>query len=111
MAFIELRKIDKSFGSNHVLRDVSLDIGEGKLITLLGPSGCGKSTLLRVLAGLESVNSGTIVMDGKDITDLEAKDRNMSMVFQHYSLFPNMTAAENVAFGLRLKKNGSAGDP
>ena len=77
---------------------------KGQFVTLLGPSGCGKSTLLRCLSGLEEISSGQIIMDGKDITDLEPKDRNIGMVFQHYSLFPNMTVEENIAFGLKMKK-------
>lgn len=104
MAYIEFRNIDKFYGENHVLKNVNLNIEKGQFVTLLGPSGCGKSTLLRCLSGLEEISSGQIIMDGKDITGLEPKDRNFGMVFQHYSLFPNMTVEENIAFGLKMKK-------
>lgn len=104
MAYIEFRNIEKFYGSNQVLKGVSLDIEKGQFVTLLGPSGCGKSTLLRCLAGLEEVNNGRIFLDGEDITEKEPKDRNIGMVFQQYSLFPNMSAEENIAFGLKLKK-------
>lgn len=104
MAYIEFRNIDKFHGENHVLKNVNLNIEKGQFVTLLGPSGCGKSTLLRCLSGLEEISSGQIIMDGKDITGLEPKDRNIGMVFQHYSLFPNMTVEENIAFGLKMKK-------
>lgn len=104
MSYIEFRNINKYYGENHVLKNVNLKIEEGQFVTLLGPSGCGKSTLLRCLAGLEDISDGQIIMDGKDITDLEPKDRNIGMVFQHYSLFPNLTVEENVGFGLKMKK-------
>lgn len=104
MAYIEFRNIDKFYSENHVLKNVNLNIEKGQFVTLLGPSGCGKSTLLRCLSGLEEISSGQIIMDGKDITGLEPKDRNIGMVFQHYSLFPNMTVEENIAFGLKMKK-------
>ncbi len=104
MAYIEFRNIDKFYGANHVLKGISLDIEKGQFVTLLGPSGCGKSTLLRCLSGLEAVNGGQIFLDGEDITSKEPKDRNIGMVFQQYSLFPNMTVEENIAFGLKLKK-------
>lgn len=104
MAYIEFRNIDKFYGENHVLKNVNLNIEKGQFVTLLGPSGCGKSTLLRCLSGLEEISSGQIIMDGKDITGLEPKDRNIGMVFQHYSLFPNRTVEENIAFGLKMKK-------
>lgn len=104
MAYIEFRNIDKFYGENHVLKNVNVNIEKGQFVTLLGPSGCGKSTLLRCLSGLEEISSGQIIMDGKDITGLEPKDRNIGMVFQHYSLFPNMTVEENIAFGLKMKK-------
>ncbi len=104
MAFIEFHNVNKYFGDNHVLRDINLSIEQGQLVTLLGPSGCGKSTLLRCLSGLETLSSGNIMIDGKDVTNVPPKDRGIGMVFQHYSLFPNMTVAENIAFGLKLKK-------
>lgn len=104
MAYIEFRNIEKFYGSNQVLKGIDFKIEKGQFVTLLGPSGCGKSTLLRCLAGLEEVNGGRIFLDGEDITDKEPKERNIGMVFQQYSLFPNMTVEENIAFGLKLKK-------
>ncbi|MGN1192748.1 MAG: ABC transporter ATP-binding protein [Dorea sp.] len=104
MAYIEFKNIDKFYGENQVLKNVNLEIEKGQFVTLLGPSGCGKSTLLRCLSGLEEISAGQIMMDGKDITNLEPKDRNIGMVFQHYSLFPNMTVEENIGFGLKMKK-------
>jgi putative spermidine/putrescine transport system ATP-binding protein len=104
MAYIRFGNIHKSFEDNHVLKNVELTIEKGKFVTLLGPSGCGKSTLLRCLAGLETVDSGTILLNGEDITYKPAQNREIGMVFQHYSLFPNMTAEQNIAFGLKIKK-------
>lgn len=104
MSYIEFQNINKFYGKNQVLKDISLNIEKGQFVTLLGPSGCGKSTLLRCLSGLEEISSGRIIMDGKDITNLEPKDRNIGMVFQHYSLFLNMTVEENIAFGLKMQK-------
>lgn len=104
MSYIEFKKVEKAFGTNRVLKGIDLKVEKGSFVTLLGPSGCGKSTLLRCLAGLEEVSGGQIFLDGKDITNLEAKDRNIGMVFQQYSLFPNMTVEENIAFSLKLKK-------
>ncbi len=104
MSYIEFRNIVKKFGENTVLNNISLQVEEGQLVTLLGPSGCGKSTLLRCLSGLESVTEGSIILNGEDITHTAPKDRNIGMVFQQYSLFPNMNVYNNVAFGLRLKK-------
>ncbi|MGH7057797.1 MAG: ABC transporter ATP-binding protein [Acetobacteraceae bacterium] len=103
MAKVALRGIDKAFGAAAVLRDVSLEIGDGELVSLLGPSGCGKTTLLRILAGFETPDRGAVSIDGEEITRLPPARRNMGMVFQAYSLFPNMTAEENVAFGLRVR--------
>ena len=104
MAYIEFKDIDKFYGKNHVLKGINLEIEQGDFVTLLGPSGCGKSTLLRCLAGLEQTSGGQIILDGEDITQKDPKDRNIGMVFQQYSLFPNMTVKENLAFGLKLQK-------
>ena len=105
MAYIEFRNIKKSYdGENLVLKDLDLDIKEGDLVTLLGPSGCGKSTLLRSLAGFESLDGGSITINGEDVTKLPPGKRNIGMVFQQYSLFPNMNVADNIAFGLKMEK-------
>lgn len=104
MSYIRFENLCKSFGTNQVLKDINLEVEQGQMVTLLGPSGCGKSTLLRCLAGLETVTSGRVFLDGRDITDVNPKDRDIGMVFQQYSLFPNMTVAQNVAFGLKMKK-------
>lgn len=104
MAYIEFKKVFKSYGDNEVLKGIDLNIEKGELITLLGPSGCGKSTLLRCLAGLEEVSDGRIFLDGNDITDIDTRKRQIGMVFQRYSLFPNMTVKENIAFGLKIEK-------
>jgi putative spermidine/putrescine transport system ATP-binding protein len=104
MSYIRFDSINNYFGALHVLKDISIEVEKGHMVTLLGPSGCGKSTLLRSLAGLEEVSGGRIYLDGEDITDTPPKERGIGMVFQQYSLFPNMTAAQNVAFGLTIKK-------
>ncbi|MBV8621131.1 MAG: sulfate ABC transporter ATP-binding protein [Curvibacter sp.] len=100
---IQIRNLSKHFGDFHALRDVSLDIDSGELIALLGPSGCGKTTLLRIIAGLESPDTGHILFSGEDTTDVHVRDRQVGFVFQHYALFRHMTVFENVAFGLRVK--------
>jgi sulfate transport system ATP-binding protein len=100
---IEVRHISKAFGEFVALRDVSLTIGTGELVALLGPSGSGKTTLLRVIAGLESPDSGAVSLEGQDITDSNVRDRRVGFVFQHYALFRQMTVFENIAFGLRVK--------
>lgn len=104
MAYIQFEDIQKYFGQAHVLKGISIGVERGELATLLGPSGCGKSTLLRCLAGLEVVSSGDIYLDGKNITNLTPKKREIGMVFQQYSLFPNMSVAQNVAFGLQIQR-------
>lgn len=104
MSYIIFDRINKYFGANHVLKNIHLEISRGAFVTLLGPSGCGKSTLLRCLSGLESISGGRIFLDGEDITEKDPKDRNVGMIFQQYSLFPNMNVFHNIAFGLKLKK-------
>ena len=104
MSYITFQNIHKSFGSNEVLKDINLSVEQGQLVTLLGPSGCGKSTLLRCLAGLEEVSSGQIFLGGEEITHKSPKERKIGMVFQQYSLFPNMNVHDNIAFGLKMKK-------
>lgn len=104
MAYIRFDKINKIFGTNHVLKDIELDVEKGQFVTLLGPSGCGKSTLLRCLSGLEQVTSGRIYLEGEDITEVIPRRRGIGMVFQQYSLFPNLSVRNNVAYGLKLKK-------
>ncbi len=103
MPGLRVEHLNKFFGSNQVLFDISLDIKEREFFVLLGPSGCGKSTLLRSIAGLETVDSGRIFIDNKDITGLEPGERNIAMVFQNYALYPHMTVFENLAFPLKLR--------
>lgn len=100
---IKINNIDKHFTNFHALKNLSLDIKQGELITLLGPSGCGKTTLLRIIAGLEIADQGHILFNDQDITNLRANERNVGFVFQHYALFKHMTVFENIAFGLRVK--------
>lgn len=104
MANIKIEKINKFFDSNHVVKDVSLNIKSGSFTVIVGPSGCGKSTILRMIAGLEEINSGSISIDDVKVNDLPPKDRNIAMVFQSYALYPHMTVYENMAFGLKLEK-------
>jgi len=101
---IELTGLRKSYGNNVVLKDVSLSIARGSFTTLLGPSGCGKTTLLRSLAGLNALDAGTILIDGVDVTNAPPHTRNAVLVFQDYALFPHLTVAQNVAYGLKLRK-------
>ncbi len=96
--------VTKTFGSFSALEDVSVDVPDGSLTALLGPSGCGKSTLLRVIAGLERPDSGTVVLDGNDVTNQPARDRGVGFVFQHYAAFRHMNVRDNVAFGLAIRK-------
>jgi len=102
MSYICLNGLAKQFGPNRVVDDFSLDIPKGAFVSLLGPSGCGKTTVLRMLAGFETPNAGSIVIDGREVTALKPNQRNIGMVFQAYALFPNMTVAQNVAFGLKV---------
>ena len=102
--FLSLRGITKRFGEVTAVRDVSLGIAEAELVCFLGPSGCGKTTLLRILAGLEIPDAGELLLRGTDLAPIPARLRNFGMVFQSYSLFPNMTARENIAYGLECRK-------
>lgn len=95
--YVDVKGLSKHFGASKVFEDLSFAIEEGEFITLLGPSGCGKSTLLRCLAGLETPDEGSIFVNGEDITHVKPQKRGIGMVFQSYALFPNMTAAENIA--------------
>ena len=106
MAKLDLRHIRKQFGPGRSLSSSSLEVASGELVSLLGPSGCGKTTALRIVAGFEQPTRGELLVDGNDITGVPANKRNMGMVFQAYSLFPNMTARQNVEFGLRVRKRG-----
>jgi putative spermidine/putrescine transport system ATP-binding protein len=105
---VTLSDLHRSYGPIHALAGLTLDIAPGEFVALLGPSGCGKTTALRVLAGLEDADSGRVEVDGKDITSVPTSARDMGMVFQAYSLFPHMTARQNVEFGLRLRRIPSA---
>ncbi|QDX91701.1 ABC transporter ATP-binding protein [Brevibacterium sp. JNUCC-42] len=100
---IHLDSVEKSFNDQVVIPAFSLSIQEGEFITLLGPSGCGKTTLMRMISGFEEPTSGHIYLDGKDVTNIAPYQRDMNMVFQHYALFPHMTVAENILFGLKMK--------
>ena len=101
---LDLVDIKKSFGDVEVLKGISLGIHKGEFITLLGSSGCGKTTTLRIIAGLETPDSGKVLLDGKDITDMEPHKRDVNTVFQNYALFPHMTVAANVGYGLKIRK-------
>jgi len=105
---VELTQITKSYAGQRALDDLSISVDPGEFVALLGPSGCGKTTALRALAGLETIDSGTIAINGDDVTDQPTNKRDMGMVFQSYSLFPHLTAGENVGFGLRMRKVPSA---
>jgi putative spermidine/putrescine transport system ATP-binding protein len=109
VGYLELRGLEKSFGGVVALDGLTLELAAGELVSLLGPSGCGKTTALRIVAGFETADQGRVVVEGKDITDVPANRRDMGMVFQAYSLFPNMTALGNIQFGLRLRDVPAAG--
>ncbi|MGE4307404.1 MAG: ABC transporter ATP-binding protein [Novosphingobium sp.] len=108
MADVQLTNVRKAFGSVEVIADLTLSIPDGSFTVLVGPSGCGKSTLLRMIAGLEEVSGGTIRIDGADVTGLEPSERGIAMVFQSYALYPHMTVADNIGFGLKLAKMPAA---
>ncbi len=101
---IDVNEVSKQFGEFRALQEVTLEVPEGSLTALLGPSGSGKSTLLRIIAGLETPDSGSILIDGSDVTDARPQERGIGFVFQHYAAFAHMSVRENVAFGLRIRK-------
>ena len=104
MANLKINDINKNFGSTEVLKGINLDINDGDFLVLLGPSGCGKSTLLNTIAGLETSNSGEILIDNHVVNNMEPSDRDIALVFQSYALYPAMTVRKNVTFGLEQRK-------
>ena len=102
MASVTMDGVRKSYGSHEVLHGIDIGIEEGEFVVLVGPSGCGKSTLLRMLAGLEHITAGRILIGGRVVNDLPPKDRDIAMVFQNYALYPHLTVAENMGFSLKL---------
>ena len=104
MAELRVNNLKKSFGQNEVLKGVSFHLETGKFLSLLGPSGCGKTTILRIICGLETPSSGEVLVDGSDITNVKPEKRNIGLVFQNYALFPSMTVAKNVGYGLKMQK-------
>src|SRR5258708_12874618 len=103
MARVHLRDVRKTYTDLQVIHGVSMEIADGEFVVLVGPSGCGKSTLLRMVAGLETISSGEIVIGERVVNQLEPKDRDIAMVFQNYALYPHMTVYENMSYGLRIK--------
>ena len=103
MATLELQNVKKSFGSTDVIHGVDVEIADGEFIVIVGPSGCGKSTLLRMVAGLETVTSGDVLIDGEHVNDKEPMDRDIAMVFQNYALYPHMSVRQNMGYGLKIR--------
>jgi multiple sugar transport system ATP-binding protein len=104
MAQVSLINVEKRFGSHTVIPDLNLEIGDGEFTVLVGPSGCGKTTTLQMVAGLETISNGTLLIGGRDVTELPPKSRDIAMVFQSYALFPHLSVRENIAFGLRIRR-------
>ena len=104
MAYLQLRGIEKFFGEHRAIKGIDLTIQQGEFIVFVGPSGCGKSTLLRLIAGLEGIDGGSLMLDGRDITDQPSSKRDLAMVFQSYALYPHMSVYENMSFALKLAK-------
>lgn len=104
MAELELKSLQKSYGSVNVIRDISLSIDDGEFVVFVGPSGCGKSTLLRMVAGLEGISGGELWIGDQLCNDIEPRDRSIAMVFQNYALYPHLSVYDNMGFGLKLNK-------
>ena len=102
MATLELQNVRKSFGSTEVIHGVDIQIADGEFVVIVGPSGCGKSTLLRMVAGLETVSSGEVLIDGEHVNEKEPMDRDVAMVFQNYALYPHMSVRQNMGYGLKI---------
>src|SRR4051812_39923143 len=103
MTYLQLKNLHRDFGTVKALNGINISLGEGEFLSLLGPSGCGKTTALRLVAGFDRPDEGRILVQGKDVTGVAPNKRDMGMVFQAYSLFPNMTARQNVEFGLKIR--------
>ena len=110
MGQITLQGVRKSFGPVNIIKDANLDIEDGSFVVFVGPSGCGKTTLLRLIAGLEDVTGGQILIDGKNVVDVPPAKRGLSMVFQSYALYPHMSVRGNIAFGLKMAGPAATGD-
>ena len=108
MIKLKLDNVNKQLGGARILRDVSLEISAGEFVVFVGPSGCGKSTLLRLIAGLDSICDGDLLIDGRRVNDLEPRERGVGMVFQSYALYPHMSVYDNISFGLKLAKTEKA---
>src|SRR6202012_2296632 len=108
MGRVNLRDVRKSFGTVDVIKGVDLDVDDGEFLVFVGPSGCGKSTMLRMIAGLESIDGGDLLIDGLRANDQRPADRGAAMVFQNYALYPHMTVAENMGFALKMAKTPKA---
>src|SRR3954469_5243292 len=105
MADVSFDEVDKFYDNGfHAVKDLSLDVRDGEFLVLVGPSGCGKTTALRMVAGLEEITDGTVTIGGRVVNNLSPKDRDIAMVFQNYALYPHLNVADNIAFGLRLRK-------
>jgi len=104
MATVSIRNLVKAYGKTEVLHGISLDVADGEFVVFVGPSGCGKSTTLRMIAGLEEVTGGDIMIGDRVVNNLEPKDRDIAMVFQNYAIYPHLTVRKNIGFGLRTSK-------
>src|SRR6202046_2568329 len=108
MANVSLIEIEKRFGAHVVVPTLNLEIANGSFVVLVGPSGCGKTTTLNMIAGLETISAGQLLIGGRDVTDVPPKSRDIAMVFQSYALFPHMTVFENIAFGMRIRRQANS---